>query len=394
MSGRSSYDVAIIGSGPAGSSAALNLARAGVQVAVLEKAFLPRYKTCGGGLVGRATRLLPIDIGPAVEQECNIAEMHLHDAGLQFTTRRERPVVYMTMRDKLDFMLATAAREAGATVIDQCEVLDLVSHTSEVVLNTAQGPVTARFVLAADGAMSTTARKLGWPHCKNVMPGLEWEVTVGREHYNRFAGRARFDFVPFLRGYAWVFPKKGHLSIGMISMTPPAQSLKKDLAQYLRLIGLNTVQHVEEHGFLIPLLPREGGVAKGRIMLLGDAAGLADPVTGEGISFAIRSGQLAATALVNGDFQEKRVQQRYQVAIEQEILPELRAGRLLSKVLYSNASVRDWFFRRWGQGLCEAVTDVMYGERTFRSLLYNPTSYLKLFSLASDNTQAVTPTDH
>jgi len=154
------------------------------------------------------------------------------------------------------------------------------------------------------------------------------------------------------------------------------------------------VQHVEEHGFLIPLLPREGGVAKGRIVLLGDAAGLADPVTGEGISFAIRSGQLAATALVNGEFQEKRVQQRYQVAIEQEILPELRAGRLLSKVLYSNASVRDWFFRRWGQGLCEAVTDVMYGERTFRSLLYNPTSYLKLFSLASDNTQAITPTDH
>src|ERR1043166_352517 len=115
----SAYDVAVVGAGPAGASAALDLARQGVNVVIIEKAALPRYKTCGGGVVGRAMRFLPVDIRAAIEQECYYAELNLLDHNLHFTTQREDPIVSMTMRDQLDYQLVEAARAAGAKLLSE-----------------------------------------------------------------------------------------------------------------------------------------------------------------------------------------------------------------------------------------------------------------------------------
>ena len=117
------------------------------------------------------------------------------------------------------------------------------------------------------------------------------------------------------------------------------------------------------------------------MLLTGDAAGFADPLTGEGISFAIRSGQLAAQALLDGAFDEGGVRQAYQGALAKSILPELRWGRVLASVLYDYPRLRAWFLRRQGQRLSEVITDVLMGERTYRSIFRNPWSYLKLLRL-------------
>ena len=119
---------------------------------------------------------------------------------------------------------------------------------------------------------------------------------------------------------------------------------------------------------------------KKRVLLVGDATGFADPVTGEGISFALRSGLMAAQSLIEGHLDEQVVRQRYTNSLAESILPELRTGRWLAQLLYDCPRLRSWALTRQGQRLCEAVTDVMTGERTYRNLVFNPTIPLKMLT--------------
>ncbi|MEW6730983.1 MAG: geranylgeranyl reductase family protein [Acidobacteriota bacterium] len=377
---RDCYDVIVVGSGPAGATAALTLAKQGISVLILEKATLPRYKTCGGGVVHRAAAALPVDISSAIERDCYRAEMHLLDANLHFVTQRSTPIVSMCMRDKLDFSLVIAAQEMGAKLQSECEVLDLKSSNEAVELKTSAGLRQARFVLAADGAMSLVARKAGWPETRDLIPALEYEVKVSNELLNRFGESARFDFGVVPYGYGWVFPKKAHLSIGLLSMQRRAINLNEMFMQYLRLIGIDKTESLERHGFLIPVQPRQGPFMRARVLLTGDAAGFADPVTGEGITFSILSGQLAARALLEGNLNAHRISEIYQSALAKTILPELWWGRRLAKLLYGYPRLRTRLFRRYGTKLSEAVTDLVMGKLSYRKIIFNPRNYLKLFS--------------
>jgi len=377
------YDVAVIGSGPAGASAALPLATAGARVALIEKAGLPRYKTCGGGVVRRAIRLLPVDVEGAIQRQCHTAELNVLDAGLHFLTRRTEPIVSMTMRSEFDFSVVAAAKAAGAEIRENSEVVDVVADGESVKLETTKGTIRARFVVAADGATGMLARKAGPRDGRQLIPALECEVSVSDHDLERFSQTARFDFgvVPF--GYAWVFPKRSHLSIGVLTMRRAPVNLNDMFARYLHLIGIEQTQNIERHGFLIPVRPRRGPLVDRRIILTGDAAGLADPVTGEGITFAIQSAQMAAQALVGADFKESRVAEAYQTELAKSILPELRIGRLLARALYDSPNLQRWLFQHYGQRFSEAVTDVIMGDKTYRGILSNPLSYLKLLRFKS-----------
>src|SRR5437868_15426317 len=107
-------DVAVVGSGPAGAAAALELGGRGLRVGLIEKAVPPRYKTCGGGVLRRAIALLPIDVRAAIERECHAAEIVHHGPHLRFVSERAQPIVSMVMRDQFDHLIATAALQRGA----------------------------------------------------------------------------------------------------------------------------------------------------------------------------------------------------------------------------------------------------------------------------------------
>lgn len=371
------YDVIVVGSGPAGSSAAWRLARAGLSVAVIEKESLPRYKTCGGGIVGRAMRALPLDVRDVVEQDCHTAQLNLLPAGLSFTTHRPTPIVSMTMRDQFDFALLSAAQAVGAVVHQRCALEDVACHGDVVRVETSQGAMRAKFVVAADGAFSTVARKVGMADGRVLIPALEYEVTVSPDRFDAFHGVARFDFGVIAHGYAWAFPKKRHLSVGALSMTQGGSNLKREMAHYLDRLGCGSATQVERHGFVIPIRPRQGPFIEHRVLLVGDAAGFADPVTGEGISFAIRSGLMAAQALIDGDLEEESVRRLYPTFLNATILPELRTGRWLARLLYDIPRLRAWVFSRGGQHLCEAVTDVMAGTRRYQDLRVSPRTLVR-----------------
>lgn len=357
------FDVAVVGTGPAGATTALILARRGLKVVLLDKERLPRYKTCGGGLVGRGLELFPADVQAVVERRFRSAELHLLDDDLHFTAQRAVPVVSMTMRDRLDFQLASCAAAAGAELRAPCRVTGVSLENHHVRLDTGAGPLAATLVVGADGATSEIARRAGWHDQGHLVPALEHEIRVDDAALERFGCAPRFDAGIVPHGYSWVFPKAAHLSVGVLSTRRGRVNLHRCLEQYLRVLGI-VPRSVERHGFVIPLHPRAGPFVRNRVLLVGDAAGFVDPLTAEGISLAARSAQLAAEAIVLGELDETRVRAAYHAELR-PLLRELRVARGLARLLYDHRRVRRWIFRRVGQRLVDTITDVCLGARTY-----------------------------
>ncbi len=384
MGSNRSYDVVIVGAGPAGSSAAFELANQGVRVALLEKAAMPRYKTCGGGVVYRVRKLLPFDVSEAVERQCHVAELNLNDSGLYFSVKRERALISMTMREKFDYLLFRAAKAAGAEAMEGCRVIDVARRNGKMEVITDRESLFSRYVIGADGVTGLVARKGGWLHKVPLAPLVEWEIPVEDEVLQTFAGSARFEFGPVPSGYAWIFPKKAHLSVGLGTLAPVRIDLKERLRQFLASFGIEGCRKIDRHGYFIPREVRQGGFMKGRIMLAGDAAGFVDPVTGEGITYAVSSGQSAARALIKGAFSEPDVREAYQSELKAGVLRELRWGRLLATLFYRSPRIRNLLFERHGQPLAEAMADILMGERTYAEVCRRYTGFRELFGLMKE----------
>lgn len=372
------FDVAVVGAGPAGSSAALALSRGGMRVAILEKAFPPRHKTCGGGVLGRALAQLPVDVSAAVERECEAAALHHHGPDLAFNTRRTQPIVSMVMRDRFDHTLTLAAQAAGAELFPGEPVCGVTIMADQVKLRTGRGEFTAGYVIAADGAGSVVARQCGLPELRRLIPALECEVSVAAPCFEKFSRAARFDFGLTPHGYAWVFPKREHLSIGVLTTRRGSCNLNEEYRRYLARLGIDDFTEMERHGYMIPIQPRDRMFDAPRILLAGDAAGLVDPVTAEGISAAILSGQLAAQAVLNGQALEAETRRAYRRLLEADLLPELRVARVLARVLYDFPRVRAWLLTRHGQRLSEFLTRIVMGESSYRAAVRRPGNYLRL----------------
>ena len=363
-------DVAVVGAGPAGATAALVLARAGVGVTLLDRSPLPRSKTCGGGVVARALAALPPGVEIPVERRLGRVESRFLDTGVAVTVERETTLVHMAMRATLDLALAEAARAAGATLAAPRAVERIGLAADHVQLDTSSGPLRARFLIGADGATGTVARAAGWTEPLASVPALEAEVEVPPRVLARFADRARFDLGVPVGGYGWIFPKADHLSIGVGVFTRGGARgrLRDELARYVHAAGLGDASTLRVRGAPIPVRPRRAA-ARGRVLLAGDAAGVADPLTGEGISLAILSGRLAAESLLAVRLAPGAAAGAYLEALRRHVLGELRIARGLAWVLYRRPALARHLLPRLGQLAGEALTEVVAGRRSYRALV-------------------------
>jgi len=279
------FDVAVIGAGPAGSLTAYRLARGGARVLLVDKARFPRDKPCGGGLTMRAVAELPFSVDPVVEEVVTGIVCRLR-YGRSFTRGRGE-LALMTQRRRLDHFLVQRAVEAGVEFRDGTQVDPLA--------------VPADVVVGADGANGTTARKLGLGG--DIVHGvaLEGNVSHARVYKKNYAGRLVLEFGVVPGGYAWVFPKADHVNVGVggwASIGPQARELLRDLCAHH---AIDIADVTEIRGHRLPMRRPSTRLARDNALLVGDAAGLVDPVSGDGMYEAFVSARLAAEAILAGD---------------------------------------------------------------------------------------------
>lgn len=371
MPERQEWDVAVIGAGPAGLAAAHAAATAGARTIVLERAAHPRYKTCGGGLIGASLA--------AVRGQLEVpARDHIHTitatlGGQRTFTRQEaRPLLAMVVREEFDSALRQAAVTAGATVREHTMVRGISGNESCAAARLAGGgEVRARVLIGADGSAGISAQAAGVTF-RQVDLGLEVELPVPPAVQEEWRGRVLLDWGPLPGSYGWVFPKGDRLTVGVIAARGQGAQTRRYLRDFTARLGLSGYRPARDSGHLTRCRAGGSPLRRGRLLVAGDAAGLLEPWTREGISFALRSGTAAgaaaaAAAAAGAAAAEDAALGGYETELRRTLMPEMQAGqRLLAgfsrhpgtfhRVL---ATPRGW---RAFAGFCRS-------EATFSSLL-------------------------
>ena len=392
-------DVIISGAGPAGSLAAYELAAHGVPVLILEKSSFPRYKVCGAGLTHKILDEIPFDIAPVLETEIHtiVFSKGFRDV---FMRSSPEPMLYCTNRDKFDEFLLKKAVEAGAQVVHGEKVTGVAQDKDFVTVNTLNGSFRSKLVIGADGASSAVARSAGLRD--NIMPGLAWEAEVmaDPETIKAFSQTVFLDWGSFPGGYGWVFPKGDHFSIGVggpASLSKWMMPYYQKMLAYLAAGGWNDNAKCKEQNakwtievtdtmslrsWPIPVRVKRSQFHNGRIIVAGDAAGLTDPLTGEGIYYAVRSGILAAKSCFEYLQSAAPSLGPYTEAINEGLMGELLEANKI-KCLFNTAPLKIHYFVRDSERGWRAFGKVLRGERWYADVSAGFGRWKILWGLAS-----------
>jgi len=345
---RAEWDVAIIGGGPAGLSAAHAAAAAGARTIILERAEHPRYKTCGGGLIGASLNAVKDLPALPARDEIRSVTFTLR-GGHEFTKSDAEPIFTTVMREEFDAALLERALKAGAEIRQRTLVRSITQDDGCATIRLGDGStVTASVVVGADGSAGITARHVGVTF-DQVDLGLELEIDVPGPVQREWAGRVLLDWGKIPASYGWVFPKGDRLTVGVIASRRPdaatagsgkqGDATRDYLRDFVERLGLAGYPAARDSGHLTKCRSDHSPLRKGRVIVAGDAAGLLDPWTREGISFALRSGALAGelaakaakaeeAGAADANADESPLSE-YAAAIDRGLGEEMRAGRVL-----------------------------------------------------------------
>ncbi|MBF2080366.1 MAG: geranylgeranyl reductase family protein [Synechococcales cyanobacterium T60_A2020_003] len=288
------YDCVIVGAGPAGASAAYHLAKRGRSVLLLEKESLPRYKPCGGGVSPLVAQWFDFDFAPAISLKVDT---------IQYTWKMGDPVdgkleveepVWMVRRDMFDHFLVKQAQGQGAELRESTEVKGIEFQSDHWQVNTDQGPVEGKYVIAADGAKGSMAKWLGFKDRKRrLSAALEAEAAVPVENPNTL----HFEFGMVKNGYIWNFPKADGYSIGIGTFVGgEKQDFRSILTEYAQSFGVD-LSHCKQYGHPLCIWDGNQTLHTQNAVLVGESACVVDPFTAEGIRPSMFTGVKAAEAI-------------------------------------------------------------------------------------------------
>ena len=332
------YDVIVLGAGPGGSTAALRLAQHGARVLLVDRERFPRSKPCGGGVLVAAAARLPFSLR-------SVSRRVVY--GFRVTYKRDRgfahtypePLAIMTRRRDLDTFLAGQAVTAGATFADGRAVSAIHRNGVGMIVDFHDGErAAAAALVAADGANGVSRRALDMPVLDRAV-ALEANSPGLPRHS---PDHVSLDLGSLPGGYGWLFPKDGHTNIGVGGWPVVGPQLKTHLAAYATSEGFSPAQLEDVRGYTLPLRRFDEPLTRGSVAFVGDAAGLIDPLSGEGIHNAFYSAQLAADEIARylaGDVPDLR---GYERAVRRHIDPELAVARQLQALFHQ----RPWPYVR------------------------------------------------
>jgi geranylgeranyl reductase family protein len=323
-------DVAIVGAGPAGAWAARRLAASGARVVLIDPSH-PREKPCGGGITGRALGRVRAALGEPPLPAITVSEARFTDprggapAVVALGGNAEDSPLLVASREAFDGRLVRAAVDAGAMLV-QARALDVSRDAHRFRIATGAGPLSAAFLIGADGANSLVRRRLSRPLARDQI-----SIATGFFVHGAVSNAITLEFSADPPGYLWSFPRPTHLAVGICAQADagagPAR-LRIRAAEWIRSARLAPGAALQPYAWPIPSLTVEG-LARNAVSgpgwcLVGDAAGLVDPITREGIFFALESAELAAAAFAAGG----AVDRTYACGVADVIRPELaRAAR-------------------------------------------------------------------
>jgi len=359
--------VAVLGGGPAGAMTAERLASAGVDTVILDEK-LAWEKPCGGGITYKAYReypfLLENDTPKKIVRRSFLAESRVGAVGMELT----QPLLIYSRKD-LNGMMLKRAEKAGAQV-EQARVMGIERRDSGWEVRTKTGSLTADYVVVATGARNPL-RDVGtqWT-AGDTMIALGYYVPAAQEHID-------IHFFPQFEGYIWVFPRCGHLSVGICGKGESSAALRARLESYMREKEIS-LKDAMFFAHAIPALEsgafRNNRVAGDGWMAVGDAAGLVDPVTGEGLYYAFRSGDLASQALLNDAHPLAERADVYRRMMRHDFMEDLIFGAGLAKrffiqrFLFSTVPARMIEFMRKSPRFREIVQDLFAGTQGYLDL--------------------------
>lgn len=335
-------DVAIVGGGPAGAWAAYRLARSGARVVIFDHSH-PREKPCGGGVTGRALGLTADALATREVPAVDVAGAEFQQDGRQparvaFATAGVGPDTALVVVDRrtFDAALLDAAVEVGATHAAE-RVVDVTVGPDGATVRTRRHTHRCGWVIGADGVNSLVRRRLRAPFARSDI-----SVTTGVFVDGVSAADIVVRFVDEPPGYIWSFPRRDHLAIGACAQADSASPrlLRRVLDEWLASAPGTGSAELRPYSWPVPSLSEatiDREVAAGdRWMLVGDAAGLVDPITREGIFFALLSGGYAADAIA----QNGPAASAYLTDLRRRVYPELRRAARLKRGFFTGAFTR------------------------------------------------------
>ncbi|MDD5452409.1 MAG: NAD(P)/FAD-dependent oxidoreductase [Desulfovibrionales bacterium] len=341
--GETLFDCVVVGLGPAGAITAHTLARAGWSVLALDKRVHPRSKICGGCLSRKVDAILPFSISPVIEHTINEAAFTFKGQG-EIAYRLKEPFAYIVRRERFDQFLAAKAVEAGAIVRQGEGAISLTGSENGVSVETKTGCYRGRVLVGADGIQGIVARRLGEEYGHSSSLALEAETDISRMSYAPAHPRPKdriwidVGWVDF--GYGWIFPRRPSYSVGIADSGAGGHRLKQAFFNLFASHGLLTGEKPAAiKGYRVPLSTAENRgkkVVSNRVALIGDAAGLVNPLTGEGIYYALWSGMTLAACLIEHSKDYSRALSNYERRIRTELHPQFAVAERVARLLYSH----------------------------------------------------------